>query len=494
MQVSCPNCKDGLDVADERLASGVAKVRCSHCSFAFTIRLGDPNAKPPEEEKDPAVPIKLEGVKSSGDLTEAAGEIGEAPKKFISSETQTLVRVDTMFERQAEEVGAEIEEFSKEQQARRQQAERQLAERQQAEQQPEEDPAAKATLLDYPVPDLAPAKKQEIRPALVDEPTQQELISDEEKGEAGAGEPPSALASKPTEQDVAALKPEPALAASATEPESAPTLEPEPAPPPEPEPEPAPPPTPEPEPAPPPTPEPAVEVAPAQESARQGIPSGISDVRHSAPYAIIEFDDSALSPDDFNVPPPGQGKGMRAMGVLMTVVVGVVAMLFFFVLIRNDWSLDMANFDSMINHAFGTDTGKQPSNELRGLQVTTPLLEKGKLSSGDPVIVAQGKVKNNDTRARRFIYVKVTVSRHGRPVVTGTAPAANVFTGSQLSRMTKAEMLGKITSKGQNGSNARVEGGKSVDYMVVLTRVPLDFSPARYTAQAEVTEAEVPPD
>ena len=79
-------------------------------------------------------------------------------------------------------------------------------------------------------------------------------------------------------------------------------------------------------------------------------------------------------------------------------------------------------------------------------------------------------------------------------MVSGTAPAANIFSPEKLAKMTKAEMLGRISSGGQNGSNARVEGGKSVDYMVVLTKVPHDFSPARYTAAAEVTEAEVPLD
>ena len=91
-------------------------------------------------------------------------------------------------------------------------------------------------------------------------------------------------------------------------------------------------------------------------------------------------------------------------------------------------------------------------------------------------------------------WLKVTISRHGRTVVTGTAPASNVFAKASLSKMTKAEMQGKITPGGQDGSNSRVEGGKTVDYMVVLTRVPLDFSPAKYTAKAEVTEAEVPLD
>ena len=510
MQVSCPNCKEVIDVADERLATGVAKVRCAQCSFGFTIRLGDPGAGAPREEKDPATPLKLEGVKSSGDLTEAAGEIGEAPQKFISSETRTLVRVDTRFEQQAEEVGAEIEEYTKEEKKEQQPITQDIT--------PEVDPAAKATLLDYPAPNLKPAKKQEIQPALVDEPTQQELLPEAEAQDAsGEQKNRDALSSRPTEPDSEAastLKPEPAIEPEIAELDIEPDVEV--APPPTPHEEaasaptptrpPAPPATPDEEPAPaqpdeepapaqpdeePAPAQPDEEPAPAQPAPQhRGIPTGIP----AAPYAMIEIDEDALSPEDYDLSRPGQGKGMRTLGLLITIVLGLTTLLFFFILIRNDWSLDMAHFDTMVNKAFGVDTGEQTKHELRGLLVSVPTLEKGKLSSGDPVIVARGTVKNNDTRSRRFIYVKVTVSHHSRPVVSGTAPAANIFTVEELARMTRAEMQGRIIPKGKNGGNARIEGGKSVDFMVVLTKVPPDFSPADYTAAAEVTEAEVPLD
>ena len=169
-----------------------------------------------------------------------------------------------------------------------------------------------------------------------------------------------------------------------------------------------------------------------------------------------------------------------------------MALFFFFVLIRNDWSLDVAHLDTMLNRAFGLESDKPATDELRGLLVSLPVIKAARLSSGDAVIMAQGLVKNNDTRPRRFIYVKVTISRHGTDVASSSAPAANIFTSEQLAKMTKAGMLGRIVSRGQDGSNARLEPGQSVDYMVVITKVPPDFSPTRYSAEARVTEAEVP--
>lgn len=496
MQVCCPNCRDDLDIADERLASGVAKVRCTHCSFAFTIRLGDPNAKPPEEEeKDLTEPKQLEGVTASGDVTSASGEIGNTRHRFIGSETQTLVRVDTSFVQQAEEAGQEIVRDDEEGKAAEPEAAPPEPEAE-PEAEPEEDPAAKATLLDYPVPDLQPAK-QELRPALADDPTQQEILPPVEE----QADREEALAKEPTEVEAEpltpepALEPDPALASVDTEeeePEPEAIATPTPTPKPEPELEDVPELEPDPEPD-----EPEVEAAPPPLPGEPTAPplAKIPTPGLSAPYAILEYDEDSLSSDDLNPRRPGQGKGMRALGLMMTVVVGITAAVFFFILIRNDWSLDMAHFDTMINRAFNLQSAdKVQSDELRGLEATVPVLDKGQLSNGDPVILAQGKVKNNDTRARRFIYVKVTVSRHGRLVVTGKAPAANVFIKANLAKMTKAEMQGRITAGGQDGSNTKVDAGKSVNYMVVLTRVPLDFSPAKYTATAEITEAEVPQD
>ena len=206
MQVSCPNCKDNLDVPDDQLATGVAKVRCDHCSFGFTIRLGDPSAAPPEEPAEPD-PVDLEGVKSSGESNSAAGEIGEPQPRFISSETQTLVRVDTEFQEMARVEGADIQKFSKEEaEALEQQRKAQAA----------LEMASKATLTDYPVPSQQPSPA--IKPALSDEPTLTEIEPDSEARESDSREqagtieePPAPGAQQPAvEQDPPPAPPPPA--------------------------------------------------------------------------------------------------------------------------------------------------------------------------------------------------------------------------------------------------------------------------------------------
>ena len=39
--------------------------------------------------------------------------------------------------------------------------------------------------------------------------------------------------------------------------------------------------------------------------------------------------------------------------------------------------------------------------------------------------------------------------------------------------------------------NANVEGGKTLPYLVVITRVPVDYAPAKYRVVAEVSRAEL---
>ena len=101
-------------------------------------------------------------------------------------------------------------------------------------------------------------------------------------------------------------------------------------------------------------------------------------------------------------------------------------------------------------------------------------------------------VRNNDTRTRRFIYVKATLKDgHDRPVTTEKAPAGNIFTPEQLGQMTQLKLRSTQNPAGTDGSNARLEPGQSVAYMVVITRVPHDYTPSKYTVHSEVTQAEL---
>ncbi|MBW2530492.1 MAG: DUF3426 domain-containing protein, partial [Deltaproteobacteria bacterium] len=161
-----------------------------------------------------------------------------------------------------------------------------------------------------------------------------------------------------------------------------------------------------------------------------------------------------------------------------------------------DWSLDVADLGGMFDRAFGGGEQRvDVPDELRGLEVDQPdrpIVEQAKLSDGTPVLTVQGVVKNNDTRTRRFVYVKVTLlDNHGRKVTSVEAPAGNVLSAAQLAELSSRRLRSSINPAGRDGSNARLEPGQSVAYMVVITTVPHDYSPTEHSVRAEVSQAEL---
>ena len=100
-------------------------------------------------------------------------------------------------------------------------------------------------------------------------------------------------------------------------------------------------------------------------------------------------------------------------------------------------------------------------------------------------------MKNNDTRSRRYVYVRARLLRHGREVAAVEAPAGNLFTPEELAGLDRLGVQGRITPAGSDGRNLRLEPGQNLEYMVVMTRLPADYSPDRYSVTVEVSQAEL---
>lgn len=184
---------------------------------------------------------------------------------------------------------------------------------------------------------------------------------------------------------------------------------------------------------------------------------------------------------------------MRVFGLFLTLALVGVMGFFLFVLYKNNWSLDVADFGGMVDRAFGSEKTKQyVRDELRGLEVDRPIVGEAKLVTGDRVLTVEGVVRNTDTRTRRFIYVRAIVEdNHGRKVTSVEAPAGNVFSKEQLAKVTKAKLSAQLNPAGRDGRNAKLESGQSIAYMVVVTSVPHDYSPTKYTSRTEVSQAEL---
>jgi hypothetical protein len=192
------------------------------------------------------------------------------------------------------------------------------------------------------------------------------------------------------------------------------------------------------------------------------------------------------------LPAPSAGGAMKAIGLLMTILLALGTLFFFFVLYQNDGSLDLANVGTMLDRTLGRRPKEAVALELRGLEATLADAGEARIASGERVVTAQGMLKNNDTRPRRFISVRARLrDRHHRDVVVAEAPVGNVFTKVELLQLTKASLQARMNPAGRDGRSARIDPGRSVPYMVYLTGVPGDYSPSKYHVVVEVSQAEV---
>jgi predicted Zn finger-like uncharacterized protein len=618
MIVACPSCRGDLDVSDEELRKGVARVKCQHCGFAFVIRLGDPGAS--KRQEPPPQPPRLEGVKTSGSTSSTAGEIGASKQKFIAAETRSSIHVDDNFRQEIESLKSAPApmQVAPEAPPRRDPTDKVFPPR-------SAPPLASApTPTDTPLPPIqqvptlvtrVPPPEAPPAPALAtlatptdrgpapidEEATELDAVVDFAEVRPPSPPPiPEAPAPATTAPAAAPVEPTPAPVDEAwtlppPTPWVAPPSEPEPAieaqpqqvmaPPPD-APEPSPPrplaatpfpgvqavaprtptaplaatPIPEallaghvvastppaatplsaqpipvappsgtPAPAPftwphvsaapaaapplppqtpaagvyPPVP-PPLPTVPAPAPVAQLLPPNPAvgaipvytlspfQTRHPgmAPRALTYSGDVSL--EDLGLVDTSQSKAFRVFAIGFLSIIGLLALFFLFVVARNGWSIDFAEFGAMIDHAFtGSPRGRPVADEFRGLEVTSPVVEEATLSLGARVLTARGQVKNNDTRDRRYIYVRAQLKdHHGRLIVSVEAPAGNLFTKEELSKLTPSGLEAQLNPAGRAKENARVAGGQMIDYMVVIANKPEDYSAERYSVVVEASQAE----
>jgi hypothetical protein len=550
MNVPCPHCREDFAVPDQVLKRGVARVTCGRCSFTFVIRLGDPGASKPKPAPAPLLPI--EGLKSSRGAPAAAGEIGVAQKKFIAADTRTTVLVDPALQEEVERAVDPVM-IAAEKTAAREPTERDLTMGGAAAAPPAlpatmPPPAAepvaapfrsRTDTLPLPgapgapiVPPADPARSDTL-PLPIPQPADPALFDTLPLAGAPIARPiapPSSVAQGdtarlfgvPAQSDTAPMSPlamsptapdlelaEPAPAADAFEsfrPVGAVT-----APPPGAElPRPTAAASPPPLPVPPLPPEQAHAMAAAATAVYPpGYPPGYAPPGHAAATPpgyppgyprgpmLVPTGLQASGLDEFvlELPDylrPQHSKGMKIFGVMMMLLFILALLSSVFILYQNDWRLDLTNFGAMIDRAFGRAPKQTGSDLQRGLELTTPIIEEAKLGSGERVVTAQGAIKNNDTRARKFIYVKAILKdHHDHTVVTDEAPAGNMFSKEELATLTKSQILSHLNPAGKDGRNARVQPGDSVAYMVVITDLPADYSRAKHHVTIEVSQAEV---
>lgn len=441
MQISCPNCKAPLELPPGLLKTGVARVSCARCLFAFVARLGSPAALE-KLDRDPTLPIYLEGVKSSSAKSETAGEIGAATPAFIPADTKTTIVIDPALEQDIAEhrsgwISAPTEESVIDSETAA------LLGLRTRPMDPDDDSlAASATETEVAMmPPLPPDASSEdtARADLASFECYAPIDSPVRTGHPlAAGHAPLGAGGTAPSGGRPAFAPGKPLAAAER-------------------------------------PFPAAIPAPA-----------------AARLPPIGDHDPTLAQDFRRFQPahPLQSKPVRVLSMLVTLVVFSCIGFALFVLYQNDWSFDLSNFDKMLSRALGEPAEALPP-EIDKLEVSLPIADLTRLAGGEPVVTAEGVIKNVGTKTRRFIYVRAQIKRGSRVVASAEAPAGNLFKRAELAQLTRKQLHASLNPAGQQGRNARIEPGESVAYMVVIWDLPPDFLLSEHEIVADVSQAEI---
>ncbi len=497
MQIACPKCKINIQVPPEVTQKGVSRVQCERCEFSFIIRLGEPGQTKPLKNDEPKEPLK--GVKASGASTSFAGEIGTKETTFKAQETQVTIKVDP--ELQAESrIETERHEQLKHEQLKIE--------------------ATKVSSSDPTEPELSESSPSDMDTSPIFTPPVMEgtedapsTIPDISEGagldtsvatsggiarvSSDAHAAPMGIPLPELPEDL--LQPVPGVPSAAFSASSAESLSTDHVV----------------------TISQGIQISPmAEGGGAQGgqeiyaspvangsgfatgpnAGSGVTEMIYTPQGTFTVFgtgtQDPSMAAGEGEDPwegmlEPTGGKKLTALGLLITVILVLSTLVFFFILHQNNWSLDLANFSGMIDRSLGREPRQQVDQLRRGLVLTPPIVEEAKLASGERVVIAKGAIKNTDTRARKFIYVRALLKdNHGRNVVSDEAPAGNMFTEEQLAQLVKSRLMANMNPAGRDGSNAKLEAGASIGFMVIITDVPESYSSSKYMVSVEISQVE----
>ncbi|MCA9671900.1 MAG: hypothetical protein KC503_40150, partial [Myxococcales bacterium] len=241
----------------------------------------------------------------------------------------------------------------------------------------------------------------------------------------------------------------------------------------------------------PPTPAAPVAPAPAAQAA-PGYPAGFQTGPQLAhhPMAAPPAPQDPSAYGDLDVyGMPRQRSGGKIFGIFLMLILVGGGLFFLFVLARNDWSLDLANFGAMIDRAFG-GSRRHRAGALDIAPGQTQILTL----HGKKVLVANGVITNNTTKEHRFIYVLGWIKRGATVMASsGEVPAGNVFTDEQLAKMKPKALRSRLNPAGTDGANRSIATGATIGYQIIFNKLPADYSTDRYRVEVKIARSESGP-
>ncbi|MBN2715153.1 MAG: hypothetical protein JXX14_04810 [Deltaproteobacteria bacterium] len=164
-------------------------------------------------------------------------------------------------------------------------------------------------------------------------------------------------------------------------------------------------------------------------------------------------------------------------GIAITVAVSTVGFVLF-VLIRNDFAVNMDDLSGAVKKALGTRTvEEQQASILAQLDVTPAEVFKQRLKSGKIVTVVIGDIQNNSRYPMENVLVEGRLLDATKAVrqTTAPVPCGKSVSKSDLGKMT-ASRLNEIYQNGDQPFNCIIKSGFTVPFIVIFDSLPDSFN------------------
>lgn len=159
---------------------------------------------------------------------------------------------------------------------------------------------------------------------------------------------------------------------------------------------------------------------------------------------------------------------------LVTLALGFVV----FVLIRNDWAVDVNDLPGALKKALGIRTvAEQQESVLVQLDVTPAKVFKRRLKNGKVVTVVTGEIQNNSRYPMEKVLVegRLLDAAKNLRVTTDPVPCHRTVCADAISAMSESE-LKKMYMEGDEPFNCVIKSGFSAPFMVMFDTLPSNFN------------------
>ncbi len=203
--------------------------------------------------------------------------------------------------------------------------------------------------------------------------------------------------------------------------------------------------------------------------------NGIGDIYSSSSWETeVPLD---LASFEVSIPPaPAQS---QKIGKIVGISTGVFFLLLLFVMIRNDWSLSLAEFPSQVAFAFSGGTLERLPDAVKELEATVDedrqIMRRGGKST---LLVVKGLVFNNDVLPHSHVELRGRLVDESGDMRKEVRFACDKFFDDRVLQEVADGQVSALYQKGGEMHNCLIAPDSQSSYWLVFEGIPADYTSA----------------